>query len=147
MAGVLKPKMRLACSFKYRRRSLCLPRLRVSIEMEQIVLVIHVIAAIGLIGFILIQHGKGAEVGASFGSGASQTLFGSQGSGSFLTRTTAVLVSVFFVTSLTLGYLASHQAKPKDLDELLKKVHPAAQKQDNEIPEVVPGINKNEPSN
>lgn len=129
-----------------RGRPLCLPALRVSIKMEQIVLVIHVIAAIGLIGFILIQHGKGAEVGASFGSGASQTLFGSQGSGNFLTRTTAVLVSVFFVTSLTLGYLASHQAKPRDLDELLKKVQPAAAKQDNEIPEVAPGVNKSEPS-
>ena len=107
--------------------------------MEQIVLVIHAIAAIGLIGFILIQHGKGAEVGTSFGSGASQTLFGSQGSGNFLTRTTAILVSIFFVTSLTLGYLASHRAKPKDLDELLKKVQPATLKQDNEIPELTTG--------
>ena len=112
--------------------------------MEQIVLVIHVIAATGLIGFILIQHGKGAEVGASFGSGASQTLFGSQGSGNFLTRATALLVTIFFVTSLTLGYLASHRAKPKDLDELLKKVQPATVKQDNEIPEVAPELRKNE---
>src|SRR5437773_961310 len=90
--------------------------------MEQFILIIHVLAAIGLIVFILLQQGKGAEAGASFGSGASQTFFGSQGSGNFLTRITAILVAVFFVTSLTLGYLASHQLKPKELDELLKKV-------------------------
>jgi len=107
--------------------------------MEQIVLVLHIIAAVGLIGFILIQQGKGAEVGASFGSGASQTLFGSQGSGNFLTRATAILVTIFFTTSLALGYLATHHAKPKDLDELLKKVQPAASpKGDNEIPETKP---------
>lgn len=92
--------------------------------MEQIVLIIHVLAAIGLIAFILLQQGKGAEVGASFGSGASQTIFGSQGSGNFLTRSTAVLVTIFFITSLTLGYLASHHGKPKDLDELLKQAQP-----------------------
>lgn len=111
--------------------------------MEQIILVVHVIAAVGLIGFILIQHGKGAEVGASFGSGASQTLFGSQGSGNFLTRATAILVTIFFVTSLALGYLASHKTKPNDLDELLKQVQPATvkQAQDNEIPEIAPRVN------
>jgi preprotein translocase subunit SecG len=89
--------------------------------MEQIVLIIHILAALGVIIFILLQQGKGAEVGASFGSGASQTIFGSQGSGNFLTRTTAILITVFFVTSLTLGYLASNSAKPQDLDELLEK--------------------------
>jgi len=93
--------------------------------MQQIILIIHVLTAIGLIAFILLQQGKGAEVGASFGSGASQTLFGSQGSGNFLTRATAILVAIFFITSLALGYLASHHAKPKDLDELLKHAHPA----------------------
>lgn len=90
--------------------------------METIILIMHILAAIGLIAFILLQQGKGAEAGASFGSGASQTFFGSQGSGNFLTRTTAVLVTIFFITSLALGYLASHRMKPKDLDELLKKV-------------------------
>lgn len=89
--------------------------------MEQILLFIHILAAIGLIVFILLQQGKGAEVGASFGSGASQTFFGSQGSGNFLTRTTAILVAVFFITSLALGFMAANRAKPKDLDELLKK--------------------------
>ncbi len=106
--------------------------------MEQIILIIHVIVAVTLIGFILVQHGKGAEVGASFGSGASQTIFGSQGSGNFLTRATAILVTVFFITSLTLSYLAANHAKPKDIDELIKK---AEQKTvplepDNDIPKI-----------
>ena len=108
--------------------------------MEQIILVIHIIVAIGLIGLILLQQGKGAEVGASFGSGASQTLFGSQGSGNFLTRATAILVTVFFITSLALGFLSAHRAKPKDLDELLKNVQPVtspSQEKDDEVPEIV----------
>lgn len=70
-----------------------------------ILIVIQVIAAIALIGLILIQHGKGADAGASFGAGASQTVFGSSGSGNFLTRMTAILATVFFVTSLGLAYV------------------------------------------
>jgi len=87
--------------------------------MEQIILVIHILASIGVIALVLIQQGKGAEVGASFGSGASQTIFGSQGSGSFLTRATAVLITIFFITSLSLGYLANHKAHPQIIDKLL----------------------------
>ncbi len=108
--------------------------------MEQIILVIHIIVAVGLVGLILLQQGKGAEVGASFGSGASQTLFGSQGSGNFLTRATAILVTIFFVTSLALGFLATHRAKPKDLDEVLKNVQPIvspSKEKDDEVPEIV----------
>ncbi len=66
--------------------------------------------AIALVALVLLQHGKGADAGAAFGSGASQTVFGSQGSGSFLTRATAILATVFFVTSLTLAYLTVGQA-------------------------------------
>lgn len=95
--------------------------------MEHVVLFIHIIASVALIAFILIQQGKGAEVGASFGAGASQTLFGSQGSGSFLTRTTAILVTIFFLTSLALGYLASHHTRVKNIDELMNKIHPASE--------------------
>ena len=69
--------------------------------------ILLVIISITLIGLILIQHGKGAEAGAAFGSGASQTVFGSRGSGSFLTRTTGILATLFFVISLGLAYLAS----------------------------------------
>lgn len=72
-----------------------------------IVLTIHVLAGLGVIGLVLVQHGKGADMGAAFGSGASGSLFGSSGSANFLSRLTAALAAVFFVTSLGLSYLAS----------------------------------------
>jgi len=72
---------------------------------SEIILIIHVIIAVALIGLILIQHGKGADAGAAFGSGASSTVFGSQGSASFLTRLTAGLATAFFITSLSLAYM------------------------------------------
>ena len=77
--------------------------------MEKLVLVIHVIAALGVIGLVLLQHGKGADMGASFGSGASGSLFGVSGSSNFMSRATAICVLVFFTTSLTLAYLTSHR--------------------------------------
>ena len=76
-----------------------------------LILVVHILAALGVIGLVLVQHGKGADMGAAFGSGASGSLFGATGSANFLSRTTAVLATVFFVTSLSLAYLAS--SKPK----------------------------------
>ena len=78
--------------------------------IQTVVVVVHLLVAIGLVGLILIQQGKGAETGASFGSGASGTVFGSQGSATFLSRLTAVLATVFFVTSLGLAFYASHKA-------------------------------------
>ncbi len=75
--------------------------------LQSILLVLQVVVAVSLIGFILIQHGKGADAGAAFGSGASSTVFGSQGSGNFLTRTTSVLAFIFLANSLGLGYLAT----------------------------------------
>ena len=76
--------------------------------MQTILLLVHVLAALGMIGLILMQHGKGADAGAAFGGGggASATVFGSQGSGSFVTRLTAGLATVFFITSLSLAYFA-----------------------------------------
>lgn len=74
--------------------------------METIVVVVHVIAAILIVGLVLLQQGKGADAGAAFGSGASQTVFGSGGSGNFLTRSTAIAATVFFITSLTLAIFA-----------------------------------------
>ena len=65
------------------------------------ILLVHILAAIGVIGLVLVQHGKGADMGAAFGSGASGSLFGATGSANFLSRTTAVLAAVFFVTSLS----------------------------------------------
>lgn len=78
---------------------------------ENLVLLVHVVLAVGVIGFVLIQRGKGAEAGASFGGGASQTVFGSSGSGNFLTRTTALLVAGFFATSLALAFVAKQKAE------------------------------------
>lgn len=76
-----------------------------------LVLVVHILIALSIIGLILVQHGKGADMGAAFGSGASGSLFGSSGSANFLSRSTAVLATLFFVTSLILAYSASHGAK------------------------------------
>ncbi len=82
------------------------------------VLLIHILAAIGVIGLVLVQHGKGADMGAAFGSGASGSLFGATGSANFLSRTTAVLAAVFFVTSLSLAYIAS--SKPKTTGSVMQ---------------------------
>jgi preprotein translocase subunit SecG len=75
--------------------------------LHTIVLTLHIIAGISVIGFVLLQHGKGADMGAAFGSGASGSLFGATGSANFLSRATAVLAAVFFLTSLTLSYIAT----------------------------------------
>ena len=77
--------------------------------MQSIALVVHVILAVGVIGLVLMQHGKGADAGAAFGSGASATVFGARGSGSFLTRATTILAFLFFLTSLTLFYMAANR--------------------------------------
>lgn len=76
--------------------------------MQQLLLVFHVLISVALIILILLQQGKGAEMGASFGAGASQTIFGSQGSGAFLMKVTGVIAALFFLSSLLLGYLAAH---------------------------------------
>jgi preprotein translocase subunit SecG len=83
--------------------------------MQTILTVVHLFLAIGLVGLILIQHGRGADAGAAFGSGASATVFGARGSGSFLSRTTAVLAALFFVTSIVLAYYAQKVEAPKGL--------------------------------
>ena len=79
--------------------------------MEKLVLVIHSISALAIIGLILLQQGKGAAAGASFGAGASQTVFGSDGSGSFFTRATAIFATIFFCTSLGLALIAKNHSK------------------------------------
>lgn len=78
----------------------------------------HVVISIALIALVLIQQGKGAELGATFGSAASQTVFGSQGSGSFLLKLTGLLALLFFVTSLSLGYLAGHTTRQDPIQNL-----------------------------
>ncbi len=91
--------------------------------METVILIIHVLAALSLIGLILLQQGKGADMGAAFGSGASSTVFGAQGSASFLTRSTAILATIFFLTSLTLGYFTNQGVSRKSVtDTVMEKV-------------------------
>ena len=82
--------------------------------MEQIILVVHLLVALAIIGLIMLQQGKGADMGASFGAGASQTLFGSDGSGNVLTRATAWLVALFFASSFGLALLANQKSAPVD---------------------------------
>ena len=99
-----------------------------------ILTVIHMLAALGIIGLVLIQHGKGADAGAAFGAGAaggaSGSVFGAQGSGNFLSRSTAVLATVFFVTSLSLAYLSQTTKEPTSLLES------ATTEQTSEVPTV-----------
>ena len=102
--------------------------------LYQVVLVIHVFIAVSLVALILIQHGKGADAGAAFGSGASATVFGSQGSASFLTRTTAVLATSFFVTSLSLAYVVRQGEVPTSVLEAV----PAAAVETSAAPEPMP---------
>jgi preprotein translocase subunit SecG len=76
-----------------------------------LILVVDVLVALSIIGLVLLQHGKGADVGAAFGSGASGSLFGASGSANFLSRTTAILAVVFFVTTFILAYLVTHKPR------------------------------------
>jgi preprotein translocase subunit SecG len=82
---------------------------------ETVLIGVHFLIAVALIGFILMQHGKGADMGAAFGSGASGSLFGAAGSANFLSRTTAILATVFFLSSLGLTYLATNHEAARDL--------------------------------
>jgi preprotein translocase subunit SecG len=79
--------------------------------MYQFILIIHMFACIAIVGLVLVQQGKGATMGAAFGSGASQTVFGSRGSGSFLLKVTAAFVGIFFATSITLNHMATKAVK------------------------------------
>jgi preprotein translocase subunit SecG len=86
--------------------------------MHTILLVIHFLIAAALIGLILLQRGKGADAGAAFGSGASSTVFGARGSASFLSRATAVLAALFFITSLSLAFTVSEKKEANSVTDL-----------------------------
>lgn len=87
--------------------------------MYEALLVVFLIVAVALVALIMLQQGKGADMGASFGAGASATLFGSSGSGNFMTRTTAILATLFFIISLVLGNLNSNKtSKGSEWDNL-----------------------------
>ena len=98
--------------------------------METLILVLHVVAALTIIGLVLLQHGKGADMGAAFGGGASGSLFGATGSANFLSRITAAAAAIFFITSLGLTWYSSHATDDKGV----MAAHPASQ-----APATVPG--------
>ncbi len=102
--------------------------------MQTILTVVHLFLAIGLIGLVLIQHGKGADMGAAFGSGASATVFGARGSGNFLSRTTGILAALFFITSMVLAYYASQIGVPVGLMDKLDQAPVAPLVQPGEVP-------------
>lgn len=85
--------------------------------IQSLVLVLHVLTAIAVIGFVLLQHGKGADMGAAFGSGSSGSVFGSAGSANFLSRTTAILATVFFATSVALTWFGARAHAPQGVME------------------------------
>lgn len=106
--------------------------------MYEILLIAYLIIAIILIGFVMIQQGKGADMGASFGAGASNTVFGASGSGNFLTRTTATLAVVFFILCLVLGNLSAGSGDSKSkFDEIEVPVNqvPAIPTDNSDVPD------------
>lgn len=92
--------------------------------LYQIIIIIHIILGIGIVGLVLMQHGKGADAGATFGGGGSGSVFGAQGSASFLSRTTAIFATLFFITSLSLAVLSGYQGKRTDVMEAAPVVEP-----------------------
>lgn len=93
--------------------------------MYELMLVIHIIVALLLIGLILMQQGKGAQAGAAFGSGASQTVFGSQGSGGFMSRATGTLAAIFFLLNLFLAFWINRQYGPSKMVAPIEETAPA----------------------
>jgi preprotein translocase subunit SecG len=113
--------------------------------MEQFIIIVHVLAALAIIGLILLQQGKGAEAGASFGGGASQTVFGSSGGGNFFSRATAIFSLIFFITSFGLAIVAKNKAAVQanvGIPALVEQSAPAdvevpvVEEQGSDVPEV-----------
>lgn len=102
--------------------------------MQQIVLILHVLISLLLVVLVLLQQGKGANAGAAFGTGASQTVFGSQGSGSFMLKLTSAVAALFFVTSLGLGFFAGHPAKQTLLGQQQNTIPVEAKRQTGSVP-------------
>ena len=95
--------------------------------LQQFAVVFHLLLAFGIIALVLLQRGRGADAGAGFGAGASGTVFGARGSASFLSRTTAVMATLFYLSSLGLAYLLSHGTGPKSVVDTLQQPAPAQQ--------------------
>lgn len=122
--------------------------------MYQVIIVIHVLLGLGIIGLILMQQGKGADAGAAFGTGSAGSVFGAQGAASFLSRTTAILAGLFFLTSLSLAVINGHKGTVYDLmsspEAQQETVAPAAEStvptiKAEEVP-VVPEVKLAEPA-
>ena len=106
--------------------------------MEILLLIFHVLVGIAVCGLVLLQHGKGADMGAAFGSGSAGSLFGASGSANFLSRTTAILATIFFLTSLGLTYLGSTRTESKGVIERTKDL--PVQKKDGPQSAPVPDV-------
>jgi preprotein translocase subunit SecG len=102
--------------------------------LQTLAVVFHVLLAFAIIALVLLQRGKGADAGAGFGAGASGTVFGARGSASFLSRTTAVLATLFFMTSLGLAFLFSQQREPTSVVDTVQQETPAP------VPTPAPGL-------
>ncbi|MBE9516763.1 MAG: preprotein translocase subunit SecG [Proteobacteria bacterium] len=102
--------------------------------MKEIILIVHVLASISIIALVLLQHGKGADAGAAFGGG-SQSMFGSSGASSFLSRTTAIFATIFFATSMTLAFFVNQQIKPDSVTESVIE-QTIEKKADSTVPDV-----------
>jgi preprotein translocase subunit SecG len=101
-----------------------------------LIIVVHVVVALAIIGLVLLQHGKGADMGSGFGGGASSSLFGATGSANFLSRATAVLATLFFVLSLVLAYIATNAPREAGsvVDRIQQKQKPAAAEKKDALP-------------
>lgn len=113
--------------------------------MEQIIIIIHVLVSVSIIGLVLVQHGKGADVGATFGGGSSNTMFGSQGAMPFLMKITCVLAAIFFANSLALSYLVSHRSTSgmRGLSAQVQSTSVKTQPTQKQQPQIVfPSMNK-----
>jgi preprotein translocase subunit SecG len=109
--------------------------------MELVLLVFHVLIGAGVVGLVLLQHGKGADMGAAFGSGSAGSLFGASGSANFLSRATAILATIFFLTSLGLTYLGTNRAETRGVIERSK-----SEEQRKSVPESIPPTSVPQPS-
>ena len=113
--------------------------------MMTLILVVQMLSALAMIGLVLVQHGKGADMGAAFGSGSSGSLFGASGGANFLSRTTAVLATIFFVSTIGLSYLGTvRSTEPASAGSVLERTAPVTAPADASIP-VPAGSNSADP--
>ena len=111
-----------------------------------VIIVIYVLVALAIIGLVLLQHGKGADMGSGFGGGASSSLFGATGSANFLSRTTAVLATVFFILSLVLAYLATANRGPTTGGGVMDAVKQQQQKKSEKAEAPKPAADPSKPA-